>query len=49
MFGFTTNGILAIIAAVGVAFVSYRIFTDEMAAHRNRKEEGFDLFDSDED
>lgn len=44
---FTIDRTLAIFAIVGFAFVVYRVFTDEKAAHRDRREEGFDLFDRD--
>jgi len=45
--GLSIDGMLLLFAIVGVSYVSYRVFTDEKAAHRDRREEGFDLFDFD--
>lgn len=44
---YSIDGMLLTFAIVGVTYVSYCVFTDEKAAHRDRREEGFDLFDRD--
>lgn len=46
MFGdLTTNQLLILFIVLGAGFVIYRVFTDEKGAHRDRREEGFDIID----